>query len=497
MPRGAGSTIAAVVLRVLKSLIPLGLLLGLVSGPAGAQAPAAFDSRVSASFAEFEGTYDYHDGGTLVMVAERDRLIAIIGEATYPLKPAGPDRFTNPGGDPIPFQRDSNRRIVSFREGNFTFRRRSTNVDPAIRLLLEPRRRGSDGRPLTYTYQPPEQLPDGIESAPAGSGSLSTDAAEWLVNGVIEGKYPEVRSILVHHKGALRLEEYFYGYDRARPHQMRSLTKSVISLLAGAAVDRKLLRADEPVLERLGYPAPANPDPRKSRITLTHLLSHQSGLACNDYDQASPGNEVKLYETEDWVKAFIDLPMVTDPGTVGFYCSGGIIASGRMIERAAKQPLAEFARTALLEPLGIRSTDWKWNFTLNRSQRGDFGQIYLRPRDMLKLGILIQQRGLWQGRRVVSQAWIDAAVGKQSRVDDSDYGLGIWHRWYNVATPAGQRRVDTIMLSGNGGQKVYVVPSLDLIVVFTGASFNVNSPVNDMMAKVLLPAVTGAAGSGR
>ncbi len=94
-------------------------------------------------------------------------------------------------------------------------------------------------------------------------------------------------------------------------------------------------------------------------------------------------------------------------------------------------------------------------FTLDRSQRNEFGQIYLRPRDMLKLGILIQRRGEWEGHRVVSAAWIDAAVTRQSRVDDSDYGLGIWHRWYQVQTPAGGRRVDTIMLSGNGGQKVY------------------------------------------
>jgi CubicO group peptidase (beta-lactamase class C family) len=78
---------------------------------------------------------------------------------------------------------------------------------------------------------------------------------------------------------------------------------------------------------------------------------------------------------------------------------------------------------------------------------------------------------------------------RPSRVDDSDYGLGIWHRWYPVRTSAGDRRVDTIMLSGNGGQKVYLVPSLDLIVVTTGGAFNSESPVNEMMAGVLLPAL--------
>jgi CubicO group peptidase (beta-lactamase class C family) len=181
--------------------------------------------------------------------------------------------------------------------------------------------------------------------------------------------------------------------------------------------------------------------------------------------------------------------MVSDPGTAARYCSGGFYTAGKIVERASGKPLPEFADEVLFRPLGIERSDWKWNFALDLSQRNEFGQIFLRPRDMLKLGILIQDRGKWKGRRVVSASWIDAAVARQSRIDDSDYGLGIWHRWYNVQSSAGDRRVDTLMLSGNGGQKVYVVPSLELIVVSTGTAFFVDSPVNEMMAQVLLPAL--------
>lgn len=125
-------------------------------------------------------------------------------------------------------------------------------------------------------------------------------------------------------------------------------------------------------------------------------------------------------------------------------------------------------------------------------QRNEFGQIDLRPRDMLKLGLLIHQRGMWQGRRVLSESWVDAAVAKVSKADGSDYGLGLWHRWYGVSTTQGRQRVPTLMLSGNGGQKVYIVPSQDLLVVFTGGAFNVESPVNTLMADVLLPALLDA-----
>lgn len=434
---------------------------------------------------DYEGTYEYRDGLTLFVVAGRDGLVAILDEGKYSLRQTGADAFTNPSGDAIPFVRDSHGLVVAFVERGDTFKRRSTAVPADVRHLLEARPAGTG----PYRYVPPVSRNDGIRTSEAAAGTLPADVAERLVNGVIDGTYADVRSILVYRHGALRLEEYFYGYDVTRPHQMRSFTKSVVALAAGAAVDRGLLRPNEPALQRLGYREYANPDPRKSTISLIDLLSHRSGLACNDYDGSSPGNEKNLYETSDWVKAFVDLPVVADPGTSAYYCTGGIFAAGRVVERAAGRPLPEFVNEAIFEPLGIRRADWKWNFTLDRSQRNEFGQIYLRPRDMLKLGLLIQQRGLWEGKRVLSQSWIDQAVSTQSRVDGSDYGLGIWHRWYNVKTAAGDRRVDTIMLSGNGGQKVFIVPGLDVIAVFTGTTFNRESPTNAMMATVLLPAL--------
>jgi CubicO group peptidase (beta-lactamase class C family) len=440
---------------------------------------------------EFEGVYDYRDSATVIMVASSKGLVAVIGEAKYPLRAVAADTFANGAGDRIPFLRGSDGRVVAFQERGDTFARRTPTVPTMTRQMLIARPQKPDGQPPTYAYVPPPDLADGIRVGEARTGTLPRAVAEQIVNGIITGAYPEIRAIAVHHKGSLVLEEYFYGYDRDRPHQMRSLTKSVISLLAGAAVDRGLLRADEPVLARLGYASVRNPDARKARITLTHLLSNQSGLACDDRDGASPGNEVKLYETADWARALVDLPMVADPGTIGRYCSFGFMTVGRMIERAAGQPLAEFAHEVLFQPLGIARDDWRWTFVLDRSQRNEFGQIYLRPRDMLKLGLLIHLRGEWQGRRVISAQWIDAATAKQSRVDDSDYGLGIWHRWYGVQTASGTRRVDTIMLSGNGGQKVYLVPSLDLIVVFTGGAFNTESPTNELMARVLLPVLLG------
>jgi CubicO group peptidase (beta-lactamase class C family) len=477
----------------IRYLLAASLLIACASTQGQAQTPVGGDSVAPQNLSDFEGLYRYRDGGSLVMVADGKRLVAIIGEAKYPLRAVATDTFTNPSGNPIPFMRDTAGDIIAFKEHGDTFERISTVIGADTRQLLTPRPPGPDERPLPYRCTAPPMLSDGIRVGEMGPGTLSCAVAEQIVNGVLDGTFPDVRAIAVHHKGALVLEEYFYGYERDRPHQMRSLTKSVISLLAGAAVDRGLLSADEPVIARLGYTSIANPDPRKDRITLTDLLSNQSGLACDDRDGASPGNEVKLFnDAADWPRAFADLPVLTEPGKTGRYCSFGFITAGRITELAAGKSLAEFAQEVLFDPLGISRAQWRWTFVLDRSQRNEFGQIYLRPRDMLKLGLLIQQRGVWQGRRVISAPWIDAAIAKQSRVDDSDYGLGIWHRWYGVPTANGTQRVETIMLSGNGGQKVFIVPALELVVVFTGGAFNVESPTNRIMARVLLPSLLDA-----
>jgi CubicO group peptidase (beta-lactamase class C family) len=469
--------------RLNRRICLVGIALGLTL-LAGEALVAQSTPSTNVDLRQYEGHYTYRDDLTLYLVAHRDRLVAVLGDGKYPLRRVAPDTFENGVGDRIPILRDADGRVVAFQERGDTFRRLVATVPAEVRNFFEPR-----AGVTSYRYAAPAFVDDGIPVKAAGTGTLSIAVAEQLVQGVIDGRYADVRSMLVFHRGALRLEEYFYGYDRTRPHPMRSLTKSVISLLAGIAVDRRAVRADEPIWEHLGVTPRANPDPRKARVTLRDLLANESGFACDDHDGASPGNETTLYDTSDWVQAFADLPVVATPGTLGRYCSFGFKTAGRLVERTVGQPLAEFAQQALFDPLGIRRADWRWTFTLDRSQRNEFGQVYLRPRDMLKLGMLVQQRGEWAGRRVISAEWVDQATARQSHVDDSDYGLGIWHRWYNVRTASGEQRVNTIMMSGNGGQKVFLVPSLDLIAVFTGGSFNAESPTNEMMARVLLPAL--------
>src|ERR1019366_3551338 len=176
--------------------------------------------------------------------------------------------------------------------------------------------------------------------------------------------------------GQLVLEDYFYGYSIGRPHQLRSATKSVVSALAGIAVDRRALSGvDERVLPRMSYKNYANPDPRKSAMTLGNLLSMSSGLDCNDHSSSSPGRETLIDDAPDWVKATLDLPMIYTPGTKGYYCSGGVAVVCRMTENAVHMQLPDFAQADLFGPLGISRADWIWNYNLTNANK-EYSQIH-------------------------------------------------------------------------------------------------------------------------
>jgi CubicO group peptidase (beta-lactamase class C family) len=407
------------------------------------------------ALADYQGMYAYRGGTSIALVAKDALLFAVIDEAKYPLRPLGSDRFLNGAGDTILFRRAADGIVSGFVERTEFFARRTPVVDAdvAAAVLALPRPVGADGRPARYVYSIPADLADGL---PVGDVRQAIDATRvtGLVDRVLDGTYPDLHAILVYRGGRLVVEEYFYNYDRERPHQMRSASKSIVSALVGIAIDRGAIAGDrELVTTHLPYQSYAHPDPRKARLTLNDLLTMRSGLACNDWDGRSPGNESRVYESEDWVKFVLDLPMAGEPGAQGRYCSGNVLVAGRIVERATGMSLPAFAQRELFGPLGIRQADVRWNFTLSSSNAATFAQLYLRPRDMLKLGVLFHQQGKWGGRQVISRQWVAQSTAQLSTVGDQGYGYFWWHQWLNVSTPDGTRRVDMVVATGTAGRK--------------------------------------------
>jgi CubicO group peptidase (beta-lactamase class C family) len=440
---------------------------------------------------DYVGTYADAPGHTLEIV-DGDGLFAVQDEAKYRLRPSGLDRFTTITGQTIPFLRDAKGKVTGYVQDGEVHPRVSSAVTPASAALARPRPIGQD-LPSDYRYHPPVDLHDGIAVGDIARSDLGVTTADAIVRGILDGTYKDVHSVLLYQHGKLVLEEYFYGYSVQRRHQLRSATKSVVSTLAGIAIDQGAVSSvSEPVLPRLSYESYAHPDSRKAAITLGDFLSMSSGLDCNDHSSNSPGRETVIDDQPDWVKATLDLPMINDPGTKAYYCSGGVAVVGRLIENAVHMRLPEFAQANLFGPLGIARTDWVWNYDLTNADK-EYSQIHLRSRDMLKLGILFAQDGRWHGRQVVSAAWVHTALAEHSHVDNVSYGYFWWRPWLNVETPTGAQHVDLVAAQGNGGQKIYLVPQYDLVAVFTAGGYNAEStPPNTIMAKIILPALMAA-----
>lgn len=463
-------------------------VLTLLGGIAEAAPP---ESRLG----DYVGTYLDQPGRIFEIVAG-DQLFAVQDEAKYRLRPSGVDEFENAGGEKITFSRGPTGRVSGFTVQGVFHLRQSTEVSAAAAALAHPRPPGEDN-PADYQYHAPADLHDGIAVGDIASSDFGAATAAAIVHRVLDGTYKDVHGVLLYQHGQLVMEEYFYGYNIGRPHQLRSATKSVVSALAGIAIDEGAIAGiSARVLPGMRYAGYANPDPQKATMTLANFLAMSSGLDCNDHSSSSPGRETVLDDTPDWVKATLDLPMINKPGSSGLYCSGGVAVVGRMVENATHMYLPDFAQARLFGPLGIARADWVWNYTLSNANK-EYSQIHLRPRDMLKIGILYLDGGRWHGQRVISAHWVHDSMAEQSRVDDTAYGYFWWHPWLNVEMPGGAQHVDLNVAQGNGGQKIYVVPQYDLVAVFTGGDYNSGgSPPNKIMAQIILPALISARTSG-
>ncbi len=436
--------------------------------------------------ADYVGTYADSPGHTLEIV-DSDGLFAVVDEAKYPLRPAKADAFTTITGQTIPFVRDASGKVTGYEQDGKLHPRISTTVTPEAAALGQPRPKGQDS-PADYRYHAPADLHDGIAVGDIARSDLGIATASVIVGGILGGTYKDVHSILLYQHGKLVLEEYFYGYSAERTHQLRSATKSIVSSLAGIAIDRGALTGvNQRVLPLMTYQSYGHPDPRKAAMTLGDFLSMSSGLDCNDHSSSSPGRETAIDNQPDWVKATLDLPMINDPGSTGYYCSGGVSVVGRAIENAVHMRLPEFAQANLFGPLGIAHSGWTWNYDLTNADK-EYSQIHLRSRDMLKLGILFADGGRWHGRQVISESWVRTSLAEHSHVDNVSYGYFWWRPWLNVETATGGQHVDVLAAQGNGGQKIFLVPQYGLVAVFTAGGYNAEStPPNTIMAKIILP----------
>lgn len=300
-----------------------------------------------------------------------------------------------------------------------------------------------------------------------------------LIENILEGdplnNALNIQSLVIARHGKLVLEEYFYGFHKERPHDMRSASKTFAPMLLGIAHDHGAkIGPETPVYSQFPeYEEFANPDPRKANMTARDLMTMTCGLACDDNDDESPGNEDNMQQQEqqpDWYKYTLDLPLQRDPGgDKAVYCSAGINLIAGMVKNATSRWLPEFFDESVAGPLQFQT--YHWNLMPNGDGYAG-GGLHLRPRDELKLGQLYLGGGVWKGRRVVSHDWVERSTSRQSSFEpvfgvDHEYGFG-WHL-YHLKSADHTYRV--YAAGGNGGQIIMVIPELDMVVGFNGGSY--------------------------
>ena len=324
---------------------------------------------------------------------------------------------------------------------------------------------------------------------------MQLEPVATLMRGIASDRAPSLRSpyiqsLAIARHGKLVLDEYFYGFTAQTAHDMRSAAKSVTTLIVGRAVaDSQRISPETRVLDALpDYLPVMHDDARKRAMTVGNLMTMASGLACDDNDDASPGNEDVMQSRPagtDWYRYTLDLPMTSAPGTSAVYCTAGINLLGAIVSRAVRRPLATYFEDRFARPLGFQNYAlWLMPAPANEAYMG--GGDYFRPRDFLKFGQLMLDGGKWKGRPIVAESWIRESM--QPRTEPAGEGDRYGYGWHIQRLTVDGTSYDVANAGGNGGQLLIVVPALDLTVMVTAGNYN-QYPV----WRTFLPAVTAAA----
>jgi CubicO group peptidase (beta-lactamase class C family) len=269
---------------------------------------------------------------------------------------------------------------------------------------------------------------------------------------------PGIRSLVVSHSGSLVRAEYFNGGGPDMPEYVWSVTKSVLALTVGAALDAGCLSSlDQTIGELLGPTLVS--DPAKSGITLRHLLTMSSGI---DFPEASfyasgPSLYNAWIQAPDQVAFVMARPMTARPGERFEYGSGTIHLASVALSRACGASAATIADARLFDPLAVVSRSWE---TDRQGYSNGGAGLSLTAPDMQAIGALVLDAGRFRGRPVVSSSWVQAMTSAQVVTGSGAtqwYGYG----WWVGRTRAGD---PLALANGWGGQFIAVVPARGLVV---------------------------------
>jgi CubicO group peptidase (beta-lactamase class C family) len=288
-------------------------------------------------------------------------------------------------------------------------------------------------------------------STPEEQGVDSELLAQMLAT--IQEQDHALDSVTIARHGYLILDATVYPFPPGAKHAIHSCTKSIVSALAGIAVDQGYIGVNQSVLDLFPGREVAHLDPEKETMTLEHLLTMTTGWECRDsYLYRWRGLE-QMAQADDWVQFMLDLPMAEEPGTHFEYCNGASFLLSAIIQEATGMSALDFAEEHLFGPLGISDVEWPSN---PQGISIGWGRLRMKPHDMAKIGYLYLNEGLWDGEQIVPLEWVQASRRKHTPATLQD---GYGYQWW----------IDDdgyYMALGYAGQFIFVLPEEDMVVVF-------------------------------
>jgi CubicO group peptidase (beta-lactamase class C family) len=365
-----------------------------------------------------------------------------------------------------------------------------------------------------YSYQIPEQREDGLDVATLAEVGLENQPIFDAIRRIKGGKYGETHSILIFKNNKLVLEEYFKGHtykwdapghygenvtwDKDMPHCIHSDTKSITSLCIGIAIDKGFIKSvQQSIFDYLPDYQHLNKN-NKEYVTIEHLLTMTSGFHWEEWGvslASIENDQIGIWFWEDGpINYVLNRELVAVPGTRFNYSGGDIQILVEILKNATGMTLDEFSKKYLFEPLGITSFDWWLRFPNGGDIQGA-GGLKITPRDMVKIGAMMLNKGVWNGNRIVSERWVEKCmtsypVNSGIKIPGEDLGkVGYSYTWWTKDFSPRNDNLNMFFAVGWGGQKIFILPELDMVITFTGANYNSKVKQNSILEKYILTAL--------
>lgn len=336
---------------------------------------------------------------------------------------------------------------------------------------------------LSYSYTIPEEKKDGWTLASLEDVNIDKVALEEAISRIVDGNFVNISSIQIARDGQLIVDELFrttldendwaVGNSDLNVHTMQSATKSFASAFMGIAIDKGFIDSVNIGFYSLfpEYSSFKNWSESKNDITLEHVLTMQHGWNYNEWDYPIQSDQNTLFfiyrNYTDFVKGLLDLPMALEPGKSFSYSTMASHALGAAVSNQAGMSLEDFAQEYFFKPLQIETVYWLYSPS-NRAMTGCC--LFISGRDMTKLGQLYLDKGIWQGKQLISSDWIEKSINKTVDLN-LGFADGYGYQWWLKEFIVSGQPIEAFFAAGNGGQFIYVFPSLNAVISFTGENY--------------------------